>query len=782
MLEKVKSPDLKVRCSKCGAGSQKNILTGWIGKSSVCRCSCDETESQVPEKAPAPVEEKEELADRPALGERYEILSKIGKGGMGSVYKVKDHSINAILAIKVLQQELIQDAAALKRFEQEADSASNLNHPNLVSVFGHGTTDDGAPYIVMDFLDGKSLADILAVQKVLEPRRALKIAMDIAEGLAYAHNSGVIHRDIKPTNIIITNPGESSERAHIVDFGIAKVLPTANRETHDLTQTGEIFGSPNYMSPEQCLGFMLDNRSDIYSLGCLMYEILTGAPPFDGANPIQVIVKHMNEQPAEFPKSVRSDKSVEKWENVVLRCLDKEKTERYQNAEELLKDLNAIAAGKQINKYNRAGAAKPMFTKKQTLGSLVVFTGLTIYGTITAMMFNSEIGGRVLGLLISLVCLSGVYVFYSTAFELFRKRVKGLTESLTWQIALLVCLGTGCLTALQYPGMILMGYNNFPTGPFWYDLSFYNGLLHVFSLAGSLIIGICWLIFRRPNKVNPLIMTVKLVMITSLVAAFCRFGIPNQSAKVLSLLGNSCITSQPRIARDLFDLAVQMDKENSEYYVRLSELNHQLNMHDEEFKALERLMQTTPYQFWRVAQTAETYNQHKQHKRALELFNQAVADARSRDSSELSEMLKQRGEFYRSQNDLANASRDLTEALRLTPRSVPHLRLLAQINCDLGKFKEAADLLDRALMIGGSDNLNDTVLLGIIYDNLGNHAEALKRFAEAVSSSRANGSGSAIGYAYKQLGRTFYDAISKGQMQNLLKDLGLNKSLLKTNW
>src|SRR5581483_10202154 len=160
--------------------------------------------------------------DLPNLPDRYEVLEQIGHGGMGSVYKVYDKAVEKVMAIKVLQPELTKDAAALKRFEQEAESASELNHSNLVSVYGHGTSLDGAPYIVMDFIDGPGLAAILKKEHHLEPKRALDIFIKICEGLIYAHDRNVIHRDIKPTNIIMTRTADGADSAHIVDFGIAK--------------------------------------------------------------------------------------------------------------------------------------------------------------------------------------------------------------------------------------------------------------------------------------------------------------------------------------------------------------------------------------------------------------------------------------------------------------------------------------------------------------------------------------------------------------------------------
>ncbi len=762
MLEKVKGPKLKATAETVESAPDGSHHA--------------ETESVAHENVSS--------SDLPVLGQQYEVLQRIGTGGMGSVYKVRDKSIDAIVAIKVLQQSLVQDAAALKRFQQEAESASHLNHPNLVSVFGHGTTDDGSPYIVMDYLDGKSLADILTEATVLDSTRALKLFSDIAEALAYAHTNGVVHRDVKPTNIIVTNVGEASERAHIVDFGIAKMMPTANRETHDLTQTGEVFGSPNYMSPEQCLGFMLDNRSDIYSLGCLMYEVLTGAPPFDGANPIQVIVKHMNEQPPEFPKNVRTDKAIEKLENVVLRCLDKEKTERYQSASDLLQDFKAISQGKTITKYSRIAAAKPMFTKRQTIGALVVFTGLTIYGTITAMLFNNEIGQRVIGGLISAVCLAGVYVFYSSAWEIYKKRVKGLTENSAWQIAFLIFLGTGSLTAIQYPALILIGHSFWPLGDFGQNLFFATSCIHLISLAGSALFGICWLLFRKPNRLNVPAMVGKFLVVTVLVTAFCRFGIPVQSAKVLSMLASASSQSQPYLAKILYEQSIQLDDNVGENYIRLSEVNHRLNLHDAEIENYMKVLETRPFESWRVSSVAQTLNAHKRFAEAKIWYDRTVNESRTRDTGTLQQNLYERGRFLKEQGDFAKAYRDISEAIKLaTYPQEDYVNTLAQICCGMGKYQEASGLLEKYLNMTQSHSVNERILLGIIYDNLGNVPKSKEMFESAANLQTLDAYNVPLYYAYKQLNRnTGSMRMRDSDKSQLLPNLGVPAGSLKTKW
>jgi len=781
---------LKTTCSACGkATASQTFLTGWLSKDSTCQCSIEDVQRAEAQKAALAETNVETLSfepdELPAISDRYEVLGTIGRGGMGSVYKVRDKTLDAIFAIKVLQQSLIQDQAALKRFEQEAEAAKKLNHANLVSVYDHGTTDGGAPYIVMDCLEGQGLAELLKESRTLEPKRALKIFMDICEALAYAHKEGVIHRDIKPTNIIVTDVGTPAERAHIVDFGIAKVMPTANRETHDLTQTGEIFGSPHYMSPEQCLGFMLDNRSDIYSLGCLMYETLTGGTPFEGANPIQVVVKHINEAVPEFPKAARTDKLVEKLENVVFRCLDKEKTERYQSVDDVLKDLKSLEAGKPIAKYARINKAKPMLSKRQAIGSLVVFIGLTIYGTATAMMINSEIGGKIFGGLISLVCLSGVWVFYSTALEVFRKRVNSLTESSGWQILLLFLLGTGCLTAIQYPALIVIGYNRMPQGAFWSQVAFWAGLIHILSLTSSVTAAACFALFRKANKFNFFAMVGKYVAVTCVLLCIARFGLPVQTAKISSIMAQMSQHAQPQLSKALIEISVALDT-NQEYLNRLADVNHTLNNHEEEFNNLERASSVDQnLSSWKYISIAERFKQHKQFDHALKYYEKALEQERKGgggDTGQIARILSDRAQIYIDElNDMVRARADMEEALKLAPHTELYLRQMATINYISGRFADAVPYLEKAISYRPYDVAKLQVLLGLTYEKLGMNELARSMF-ETASQQPLHGMDSVVQhFAQHKTGSGAHGRLGLGEKETLNLQLGI-KNAPKPEW
>ncbi|HEY9791103.1 MAG TPA: serine/threonine-protein kinase, partial [Candidatus Obscuribacterales bacterium] len=349
-----KKPELKAICATCGkpiAEKPQTNVTRYLSMES--RCMCGEKQWQAASQMDIvhqeqPVDPAEAAEIEKNLGERYEVLSLLGRGGMGAVYKVKDKTLDQTFAIKILNPQLVEDASSVKRFEQEAKAASNLTHVNLAAVYDYGVGKSGSPYIVMDYLDGENLADILTRQGYLDVPRALDIFIQTVEAIAHAHSKGVIHRDIKPSNIIVEKRDGDTELVKLVDFGIAKVLPSASR-TAQMTQTGDIFGSPNYMSPEQCLGNRLDARSDIYEMGCLMYETLTGISPFAAENPIKAILRHVNEDAVPISDLKQEFNVPPQLERVILHCLQREPAGRYQTAVELLKDLNAVRDGKQIS-------------------------------------------------------------------------------------------------------------------------------------------------------------------------------------------------------------------------------------------------------------------------------------------------------------------------------------------------------------------------------------------------------------------------------------------------
>lgn len=273
----------------------------------------------------------------------YSVVSLLGKGGMGCVYKARHRILGKTVAIKMLHAEGLSSETTQRRFLNEARSASQVKHQNLASVHDFGITEEGEPYLVMDYVEGTSLSSRVKDSGKLPANRAIPIFKQICAGLVCIHRSGIVHRDLKPSNVILSSIDDGSEHVTIVDFGIAKVLASegAGSALESMTKTGEVFGSPHYMSPEQGLGYATDTRSDIYSFGCLMFAVLTGRPAFDG-EPLQILYKQINE-PIRF--DANSDVP-ELLRDIVLKCVEKSPQDRFQTADDLLRALENAQAGK----------------------------------------------------------------------------------------------------------------------------------------------------------------------------------------------------------------------------------------------------------------------------------------------------------------------------------------------------------------------------------------------------------------------------------------------------
>ena len=264
------------------------------------------------------------------IGNRYEILQEAGNGGMATVYKAKDHVLNRFVAVKVLKDEYTTDSDFIKRFNTEAQSAASLSHPNIVSIFDVGHEEENnLYYIVMELVKGKTLKEIINKDGALSWKWAVNIAIQIASALELAHKNGIIHRDIKPHNIIITEDGV----AKVTDFGIAKAVSNST-----ITAFGTTIGSVHYFSPEQAKGGVTDAKSDLYSLGVVMYEMLTGKVPFDADTPVSVALKHMQEDPV--PPIELNDEIPSAVNQIVMKAMQKDPINRYQSATEMLVDLS----------------------------------------------------------------------------------------------------------------------------------------------------------------------------------------------------------------------------------------------------------------------------------------------------------------------------------------------------------------------------------------------------------------------------------------------------------
>ncbi|MCW2517576.1 MAG: Serine/threonine protein kinase, partial [Mycobacterium sp.] len=273
------------------------------------------------------------------LSDRYELGEILGFGGMSEVHLARDVRLHRDVAVKVLRADLARDPSFYLRFRREAQNAAALNHPAIVAVYDTGEAETATgplPYIVMEYVDGVTLRDIVHNDGPIEPRRAIEIIADACQALNFSHQHGIIHRDVKPANIMMSKAGA----VKVMDFGIARAL-------HDggvsVTQTAAVIGTAQYLSPEQARGETVDARSDVYSLGCVLYEVLTGEPPFVGDSPVAVAYQHVREDP--LPPSERNPDLSPELDAVVLKALAKNPDNRYQTAADMRTDLIRVHSG-----------------------------------------------------------------------------------------------------------------------------------------------------------------------------------------------------------------------------------------------------------------------------------------------------------------------------------------------------------------------------------------------------------------------------------------------------
>ena len=292
------------------------------------------------------------------LAGRYEVGDVLGRGGMATVRRAHDRRLGRDVAVKELRIDLASDATFQERFRREAQAAAGLNHPNIVAVYDTGEEHDAAsqvsvPYIVMELIAGRTLRDILRDGRPILPRRALEFTLGVLDALAYSHKAGIVHRDIKPANVMITATGS----VKVMDFGIARAVADTSST---MTQTAAVIGTAQYLSPEQARGETVDQRSDLYSTGCLLYELLVGRPPFTGDSPVSVAYQHVREAPT--PPSQLDSEVTPSMDAVVLKALAKAPGDRYQTAAEMSAGIRRLLSGHPV----AAAAARARSTSRSS--------------------------------------------------------------------------------------------------------------------------------------------------------------------------------------------------------------------------------------------------------------------------------------------------------------------------------------------------------------------------------------------------------------------------------
>ncbi|MBC7999419.1 MAG: serine/threonine protein kinase [Leptolyngbya sp.] len=361
-----KEPEIKV--FEAPAGDDKSITAtavvtseNWKSENLFEHCDDDDEDDQ-------PLNSSKRVAEKmlgQIVNEQYQIISAIGYGGMSIVFRAKDLKLDKFVALKMLLPHLMNQNQSMQRFRQEAHSASSISHPNVVAIHNYGETDTGQPFLIMDIVEGRSLAALIKREKRLEADRALNIFVQLASALSHAHQKGIIHRDLKPSNVLLTELDGEKDICKIVDFGIAKLLPHEGRDAVSLTQTGDVFGSPLYMSPEQCKGERLDHRADIYSMGCLMYESVAGSPPHAGANMLEVLYRHLNEVPKSF-KNLKIGLVVPpQLEAIIFKCLAKDPALRYQSMQSLQEELKQLLTSRKSSLLGRLSTKWDLFVLRQ---------------------------------------------------------------------------------------------------------------------------------------------------------------------------------------------------------------------------------------------------------------------------------------------------------------------------------------------------------------------------------------------------------------------------------
>lgn len=332
-----------------------------------------------------------ELKPGTVVDDRYEIVEHLGDGGMGSVYKARERGLERGIALKMLHPSLVGDQEHRDRFRREGAVLATLEHPHILQCYRFGVWQGMFPYISMEYIIGSSLSSVIADAGKVPWERVLTLGQQICAAMEHAHQHKVVHRDLKPANIMVIQ-GESGDFVKVLDFGLAKILNDDGAVSQHLTQTGSLVGSVYYMSPEQCLGKKADLRSDIYSLGCLLYEALTGAPPLRADTPVGLIYLHVNSTPESLANHFLQSELPDGLNDALMRSLAKDPADRYQSMEELRAALSLVQQGRGSEIVPVPAGAAPKSSRKQLVTVLALVSLLLVFATAIVRYFHLSEG------------------------------------------------------------------------------------------------------------------------------------------------------------------------------------------------------------------------------------------------------------------------------------------------------------------------------------------------------------------------------------------------------
>lgn len=703
---------LKEFCAVCGKpvrNIEAGSFTSWIFKPTSCTCKLEGAASRKTDNIPALIEQHRE---DPRLPDQYEILEPIGFGGMGIVFKAKDTKTGNIVAIKVLQMDFIRDQSVLKRFKLEIESTMNLTHANLVSTYDHGTTEDGQPYLIMEYVDGFSLASILEKEGKLALTRALEIFIHLAAVLDYAHNQGVLHRDINPNNVIVCKTETGYEAAKIIDFGIAKVMPEVDRETCNLTESGEIFGSPNYMSPEQCLGFLVNEKSDIYSLGCLMYETISGSTPFIAQNSMRLVMKHINEQVEPFPKALKKDQQAKDLEKLILKCLEKEPEQRFVSMAEIESLLTLIKEGKPVLEDVEPSAKNAVITQFQLIALLVASLALFLY----SLEITSSPYGAVYNAQWLLVNVLAITIFLPWGFRSLKNLLKRNGTPQKWWLAIMSA-SFGSANLIYLPAAILgLAVDSAPGSIIMLHLIFA-------AFSASALFGYCW--FRGTKAVKPGYVFKRLAIIFSLITVSTVSLFPHQVSLFLSKMSYN----SPAIEKRLFlEAAIKLDPDYY-YYEGLAKTYDIKTDPDKMLFYLEKAYERAPYEPSKNQITRSIIEVLMSTDRLEEAGIQVeklIESDSSCNNYELAATIKI------AENDLDKAQEYYTKAIKNASDPIQYYLSKIDIYLKQKKDKDASELIDTILNQAKSAKL--FLIKATVLEQMGRRDEAKGWYRKAVKS------------------------------------------------